>query len=600
MKSVLFFLILLLSCPSVLSSEAPFRPSRSAKRFAEKKVRKMSLDEKLGQLVHIGINARFLNRDNPRYNRLVRTIREQRVGGITVFAGGIYETVHLVNRLQHESKYPLLISADFETGVGMRLTNTQNFPWNMAIAATGDEKLAERLGYLTALESRATGVHQVFAPVVDVNNNSENPVINVRSFGEDPALVARFGVAFMRGLQRGRVLATAKHFPGHGDTDVDSHRGLPVIKLDRARLEKIELLPFRRLVKEGVASVMVSHISLPQLDSEPVRPLENPEITDYADSKVESSDTTIPATLSRKIVGGILRKEIGFDGLIVTDAMDMNGLTLFFDQGEAAVRAILAGNDVLIKPASVERTLSGLRKAAESGRLPISVIDDAVRRQIAWKRQLGLFRKRTVKLDAIDSLVSGAESRELAAEIANKSITLVKNAENVLPLKPGGKTVFLAITNGLDYVRVGRTFSNKLKTNGIDHERVVLDVRSDLTELLNARNAITKADRVIIGLYGRVRTGSASSVGIPEAAKGIVDGVLASEKKVLAVAFGNPYLLESFPALQTYVVAYGDMRVLQRATADALTGRIPFRGKLPITIAQFPAGSGITVAAGVN
>ncbi len=292
----------------------------------------MSLDEKLGQLVHIGVNAKFLNQDDPEYAALQKQLVENKIGGIVIFAGGIYETVHFLNRMQEAADLPLLISADFETGPGMRFSSAENFPWNMAVAATGKTAYAERLGYLTGLESRALGVQQVFAPVVDVNNNPDNPVINVRSFGENPKLVADFGSAFASGLQRGNVLATAKHFPGHGDTGVDSHRGLPVIPLDRERLEHVELYPFRQLVAAGVGSIMVSHISLPKLDGETIKPIASKSGSYGSDEPVLTEGTTIPATLSKPIVSGILRNEMGFDGLIVTDAMDMNGLTLYFDQ----------------------------------------------------------------------------------------------------------------------------------------------------------------------------------------------------------------------------------------------------------------------------
>ncbi|MGI8670035.1 MAG: glycoside hydrolase family 3 protein, partial [Aridibacter sp.] len=361
--TIFSFLLSFFSFSTIINAQTKFRPSEKDYKNADKLLKKMSLDEKIGQLVHIGINADFINQDSAEFQRLKRQITENKVGGITIFVGGVYETVHLVNRMQEAAKIPLLISADFETGVRMRFSDAVNFPWNMAVAATGNPEFAKRMGMITAREARTMGVQQDFAPVVDVNNNANNPVINVRSFGENPADVARFGIAFVEGLQSGNVLATIKHFPGHGDTAIDSHRGLPVIDYSRERFEQTEFVPFRSLINSGAGSVMISHISMPQLDSEIVKPLKNSIKAEYTEDEVITENTTIPATLSKNIVTGILKNDMKFDGLIVTDAMDMSGLTKYFQQDEAAVRAILAGNDVLIKPASADDTIRGIEEA---------------------------------------------------------------------------------------------------------------------------------------------------------------------------------------------------------------------------------------------
>jgi beta-N-acetylhexosaminidase len=344
-----FLLIFLMTANSLISampqnfaSKSALKPSDKAWKWADKQLKKMSLDEKVGQLVHIGVNARFMNQDSNEFKELRRQVVENKVGGIIVFVGGVYDTVHFVNRMQALAEIPLLISADFETGVGMRFPDTVNFPWNMAIAATGNTDFARRQGEIVGRETKALGVQQIFAPVIDVNNNAENPVINVRAYGEDANDVTRFGIAFMEGLQSQNVLATAKHFPGHGDTNVDSHRGLPVINFSRERLEKTEFVPFRALINAGVGSVMISHISMPQLDDTKVEPLKTSEKASYTESEVITEGTTIPATLTPKIITDILKKDMKFDGLIVTDAMDMSGLTLYFNQEEGAVRALLA------------------------------------------------------------------------------------------------------------------------------------------------------------------------------------------------------------------------------------------------------------------
>src|SRR5215813_3279862 len=253
----------------------PFKRDASSKatRWANEQLRKMSLDEKIGQLISVGVNATFLNQDSDAYRALKHQIEDNKVGGVILFKGPVYESVILVNRMQEMARYPLLVSADLESGPGMRFDDTVNFPWNMAAGATGNPEYARRQGELTAREARALGVQQIFAPVVDVNNNAANPVINVRSYGEDPADVARFAAAFTEGAQAAGAMATAKHFPGHGDTAVDSHRGLPEINVGRDRLNSVEFVPFKAAVDAGIGSVMVGHIALPQIDATAVRPL---------------------------------------------------------------------------------------------------------------------------------------------------------------------------------------------------------------------------------------------------------------------------------------------------------------------------------------
>jgi beta-N-acetylhexosaminidase len=583
---------------SILAAPAAkYRPDEKANKWAEKQLKKMSIDEKIGQLVHIGINAEFMNQDSAQYKELRRQIVDNKVGGIIVFVGGVYDTVHLVNRMQAEAKIPLLISADFETGVGMRFPDTVNFPWNMAIAATGNPDYARRQGAIVARESRALGVQQVFAPVVDVNNNADNPVINVRSYGEDVADVSRFGAAFTDGLQSENVLATAKHFPGHGDTAVDSHRGLPVIDYTRERLEKTEFAPFRSLIDAGIGSIMISHISMPQLDATKVEPLKQSIKPSYADSEVITQGTTMPATLSTNIVTDILKKDMKFDGLIVTDAMDMSGLTLYFGQEEGSVRAILAGNDVLLKPANADAAIKGVRDAVASGRITEERLNQSVRKILAWKYKLGLSKNKITPLDAIDKIVSSSATRQLNEEIAQDAITLVKKEENVFPVKTGASAVVLCITNGEDRNYVGNTLVAALRQNGLKVERIVIEERSTDKDIAEAVAKAKASGLVIAGLYGRVRTGAKNSIGLPASGEKALREVLASDAKVISIAFGNPYLLRGFPEMKTYIVAYGDMSSLQRATGNAITGKSEFKGKLPITVGKYPRGTGVTAAA---
>ncbi|HEY6066610.1 MAG TPA: glycoside hydrolase family 3 N-terminal domain-containing protein, partial [Thermoanaerobaculia bacterium] len=317
----------------------------------------MTVDEKIGQLFVYPSTGRFMNEASPESLALVHQVRDNHVGGILWYLlSDVLETARLNRRLQALAKQPLLVAADLEAGVGMRFSDTTTWPWPMAVAATGDPSLAERQGSVVAEEARAIGVNQVYAPVADVNVDPGNTVINVRSYGEDPETVGRFVSAFIRGVQSGGVLATAKHFPGHGDTRVDSHRALPVLTADRARLDRVELVPFRAAIAADVGAVMTAHLALPSIDptAAPVRTLaagENPYTDDVSEM---ARDTTVPASLSAAVVEGLLRHDLGFRGLVVTDALDMGGIVDHFDPGEAAVRAILAGADQVIKSADTD------------------------------------------------------------------------------------------------------------------------------------------------------------------------------------------------------------------------------------------------------
>jgi beta-N-acetylhexosaminidase len=578
-------------------------PSREALRWADAELGRMTLEEKIGQLVSIGLNATFMSQESEEFKFLRRQVEENKVGGIILFRGPVYESVHLVNRMQQIARLPLLVSADLEAGSGMRFEHTINFPWNMAVGATGDPELARRQGEVTAREARAMGVHQIFAPVVDVNNNAQNPVINVRSYGEDPQLVARMAAAFVRGAQCGGVIATAKHFPGHGDTSVDSHRGLPVIDLPRARLDTVELVPFRAAIDAGVGAVMSAHIGLPQIDATKVQPLPRPQgyRPSYADSEVLVEGATLPGTLSPQVLTGILRRELGFDGMIVTDALDMSGLTIYFTPAESAVRSLLAGADMLLKPSDPDATVRGVREAVRSGRLTEKRIEESARRVLAAKYDLGLVRQRLAPLDEIDRVVSNADAQRLAQEIADRAVTLVRDEERLLPLsnlKPDARLFVLAVTNGEDRLWIAQQFAGTLARGGRKFHVVVLDERSSEKEIEKALEAANEADLVVAALYGRVRTGQANSGALPEPGRRALEKLIERKTPLVGISFGNPYLLQSFLGLKTYLVAYGDMPSLQRAAARALLGQVDVTGRLPISLPNLHArGTGIQLKA---
>ena len=584
-------------------------PSKEALAWADAELKRMTLDEKIGQLISIGINARFLNEESGEFKELRRQVEQNHIGGIILFRGPIYESVHLVNRMQQFARYPLLISADLEAGSGMRFEDATDFPWNMAVGATGNPTYARREGELTAREARALGVQQILAPDADVNNNAANPVINVRSFGEDPSEVARFVAAFVEGAQSGGVIATAKHFPGHGDTATDSHRGLPVINVARTRLESVELVPFRAAIKAGVGAVMSAHIGLPQVDPTQVSPLPTDSVMRpaYADQQVFTENAVLPGTLSPIILGGLLRRELGFDGIVVTDALDMSGLTIYFKQDEAGVRAVLAGADMLLKPGDPDAVARGLREAVRSGRLTEARIEESARKILAAKYDLGLVRQRVTPLELIDHVVSSPEGLKLADEVAEHAITLVRDDAKVIQHEPGvlfrsPVSVFnLAITNGEDRLSVAEPFVREMARNGRRMDMAVLDYRSSDEEVRRATERAQKADVVIVSMYGRVRSGAANSVGLPAQGARALGALLESKKTVVGISFGNPYLLESFPKMPTYLVAYGDMPSLQRAAARALLGGIDITGRLPISLpGLYPRGTGIQVEAPKN
>jgi beta-N-acetylhexosaminidase len=587
---------------------APYRrgASAAALKWADEQLKGMTLEQKAGQLISVGINARFLNQESDEYKELRRQVEQNHVGGIILFRGPVYESVHLVNRMQRLARLPLLISADLESGSGMRFEDTTNLPWNMAVGATGNPDFARRQGELTALEARALGVQHVFAPVADVNNNAGNPVINVRSFGEDPAEVAKYVAAFVEGAQSAGVIATAKHFPGHGDTAVDSHRGLPVIDVARARLDSVELVPFRAAIRAGVGSVMTAHIGLPQVDPTEVTPLPRDSIVRpaYAEREVFVEKAVLPGTLSPVVTTELLRRDLGFDGLVVTDALDMSGLTIYFKQEEAGVRAVLAGADMLLKPADPDAILRGLVAAVKSGRLTEKRIEESARRILAAKYDLGLVANRLAPLEQIDTVVAGPDASKLADEVAARAVTLVRDDAKLLArddgqgIRPGARVFNLAITNGEDRFWVAGPFVSQLARLGVRPETVVLDSRSTEAEVADALERAQKADVVVASMYGRVRSGATNSVGLPEQGARVLSALIEKKVPVVGVSFGNPYLLRSFPGLGTYVVAYGDMPSLQRATARALAGRGDFTGRLPISLpGLYPRGTGIQLKA---
>jgi len=587
----------------------PFQSTASnrALRWAESQMRQMTLDEKIGQLISIGVNGKFYPRDSKAYRDFMQQVERNHIGGIVLFRGSVYESVHLTNTMQRLSRYPLLVSADMEFGAAMRFDDTASIPWNMAVCATGNVNYARRQGEVIADEARALGVRQVFGPVADVNNNPGNPIINVRAYSEDPTEVAKFSAAFIQGAQSRGVIATAKHFPGHGDTAIDSHRGLPIISVSRERLNQIELIPFRAAITSGVGSVMASFIALPQIDPTSIKPLLNDRTSKPSElvtgGEIVVENATLPAALSPLVMQGILRNELHFDGLIVTDALDMSGLTIYFNQGEAAVRAVEAGADMLIKPSDPDAAVQALRQAVLDGRIPKERIDKSVRRILAAKYDLGLVQKRYIDLGRADQTLSNERVMSFAKEVAEHAVTLVRNDANLMPvtLRRNTRLFNLAITNGDDRSTIAQPFVDEMARLGAVMETVVLDARSTEQEIKDALDKAQNADLVVASLYGRVRAGESLSASLPAPSVDLVTKLINKKIPIIGISFGNPYILQTFPELRTYMVAYGDMPTLQQAAARALLNKINITGRLPITLPSLhPRGAGIQLKVQLN
>jgi beta-N-acetylhexosaminidase len=508
-------------------------------------------------------------------------VTRQHIGGVIVSIGPPLEVAAKLNVLQSLADVPLLVAADMERGPGQVLrTGTvlpygidnggaTQFPPLMGLGAAGDERLVWELGRITAQEARAVGVHVAFAPVVDVNNNAANPIINVRSYGADAHLVARLARAHIRGLQEHGMLATAKHFPGHGDTGRDSHIEPLVIAVDRARADSVELVPFRAAVAGNVAAVMTAHIAFPALTGD-----------------------NVPATLNPRMLDGLLRRELGFDGLIFTDALDMGAIVQEFSRESAPVLAIQAGADVLLQvmPDDVPIVVDALVAAVTDGRIDEARLDASVRRVLHAKARLGLHERRTVDLDAVDNILATDAHLALAQEAAERALTLVRDDRALVPLE--AQRVLSIVYSDEHDPTTGRVLQRELADSHGAVGTAWLDARSDSAAIADV---IARADSADVVLFAPFIAVSAykGTLALPAPLAAAVNG-LAARTPVLVVSFGNPYLLDQLPAVSGYMLAWGRSAESQRAVARALSGAVPVTGRLPIPLpAGYPAGHGL-------
>ena len=584
--------LLLISCgPSVSTvgiQEATSEKTqpRQFSSWTDSVLAHLTLEEKVGQLIASRAYGHYFSDDGDEFQRLTQLVTEQKVGGLVLFQGDVYESAILLNKLQQVAKVPLLISADFERGMAMRLRRGTYFPDAMAIGATRNTRYAYEVGHAIAEEARAVGIHQNLAPVADVNNNIRNPVINTRAFAGDQHLVAEMVEAFVKGTNDGGAISTAKHFPGHGDTDVDSHLDLPVLPFDRQRLDTLELVSFKRAIDGGVKSIMVAHLAIPSLDSV----------------------MGIPATLSEAAVNGVLKKELGVNGLIVTDALEMAGITRGFSAGDAAVRALYAGVDMLLLPADEDAAMSAILRAIRRGEISEARLDVSVRKILEMKEWLHLDHSPCIDVEKVSDHVASREHLKLAKDIARDAITIVRNEGTTLPLlQNGSKNMSVVIVSDVDDNRtevnranypfpnepVGLYFMQQLRRRWPSADSEKLTPSSNTAEIEAVLSRLKRADIVVLPLYVKVRT-SSGRIGIPDNLESFVEKVAGLQKPTVIISFGNPYLVGEFPKAQALMCVYSDAEVLVESAVEAMFGEIEVHGKLPVTIPdKFPIDTGV-------
>jgi beta-glucosidase-like glycosyl hydrolase len=578
---------------------APPALDRAATRWVDETFKKMTLDDKVGQLVVSAFNSTYLATDTDAFDQLVEKVKGLRLGGFHVFGGAepipgvllnnAYGAVvlgqplaaaSLINRLQGAAAIPLLNTADFEAGTGFRIQGGTVFPRQMAVGAAGDEQLAFDLARITAIESRAIGIHVNFSPIADVNNNARNPVINTRSFGEVPDAVGRLAAAYVRGLREGGMLATLKHFPGHGDTEVDSHLGLPVIAHPRERLNGIELPPFVAGLEAGADAVMTGHIQLPALDP----------------------GEFSPATLSQPIVTGLLRTEMKFGGLIYTDSMGMDAVSRRLSPGDAAVRAIQAGNDVILHSPDDAAAVAGIRMAVERGEIQMGQIDASVLRLLRTKARLGLHKSRTVPLDEVPKHVGGRQHAAVAQEISKRSITLIKDERNQVPLRAAREASILYLSvldypSGWRIAAPSRTFIPELRKRWPAVTAIELSDRSTPDEIDLVRATAARYDAIVASVFVRASSGSGRMDLAPPLVRLLADlarQTTGTARPLITVFFGNPYVPMGLPTLPAVLLTYDFYDLAEASAVRALAGEAPITGRLPISLpGMFEAGFGL-------
>lgn len=573
--------------PATTTQSGTVAPASSAAvtdttRWVDSTLATLSLRERVGQMVMFWVLGDFTSVDDSVFKEVVRWVEQEKVGGIAMSLGTPIEVADKLNYLQRRATVPLVVAADLEPAL-LRLESAiythylletggaTSFPAAMAIAATGRDQDAFDVARAIAREARGVGIHINFAPTVDVNINPNNPVIAIRSFGEDPARVARLAALFVRGTHAGGALATAKHFPGHGDTDVDSHVGLPVVTANRNRLNSVELVPFRASIEAGTDLVMSAHIALPAI----------------------GGDSTTPATLRPDVMKALLRDSLGFRGVAITDALTMEGVGKGYSIEESLALAINAGSDILLRPGDdVTRAINAVVSSVERGTVPRARIDSATRRILLMKTRLGLFRQREVSLERVRNVVGIAEHRALAQDVAQRAITLLRDGGATLPL-PTGR---VAIVNYMPEteLKASRAFTREFgKLRPGPRTTVKISPTTAKSQLDSLATQLGSADAIVLAAYVRRVEGEGRTT-VPPHIAAWIDSVAAGPKAVV-LAFGNPYIIRQFPRARTYLNTFGVGDALEIAAARAITGAAKISGKSPVSLPGFfRAGDGLS------
>ncbi len=580
----------------------PIQLSKDGRRWVEKTLKNLSLEEKVGQMINIRYFTDFQNFNSDNYKQIRGQVQKYHIGSmvLTVHVDGPIllknpplEVAAVANQLQRDSTLPLLMAADFERGLDSRVRAVPAFPDAMAFGAAGNTEYAERFGAITAQESRSIGIHWNLFPVADVNINPANPIINTRSFGESPEEVSALVAAFIKGSRAHGMLTAAKHFPGHGDTGTDSHLGVARVEGDLARLEKVELPPFQKAIDADVDSILVAHVAVRALDPDP--------------NKV--------ATISHKVITDVLKNQLKFNGVVVTDALDMRGLTSLYPPGEgsptakAAVDSVKAGNDVILWPTDLDGAFNGILDAVKRGEIPVAQIDASVKKILEMKASVGLDKNRFVDLEQVSYLVSKPEDVQFAQQVADEAVTLVRNNGRVLPVqklqarpteaeifqanvKPGKHAVGIIIT---DTVRGdwGHAFEAAFKERRAD--AVFFHIDNSVAAVLTPAvlQAVKEADKVVVAAYVvptpakqvMVDGKLVNSVGLEQGSGELLRQVLdVAAAKTAVIALGNPYVAQNFPDVQTYICTYSNATSSELSAVKALFGELQAHGKLPVTL----------------
>ena len=600
--------VLAAACMSPSARSARPLPTASPTSWVDSLMATMSPRDKAAQLVWPQVFGDYTPASSASWTRIEQLVDQHHVGGFIMSIGSPIETAEKINAMQRLSRLPLVFGADYETGVAFRqrggyflpnniyLGGGTMFPPQMALGATRDTSLAYQQGRITAVEGRALGVHVAFAPVLDVNNNPGNPVIGMRSFGEDPHLVARMGAALIHGLQEHGMVATGKHFPGHGDTDENSHLTLTTVHASRARIDTVELVPFRTAIAAGLQGMMTFHGIIPALDA-----------------------TQIPATLNPAIMTGLLRKQLGFDGLLITDAMDMNGVLSRVSLGqsgksgravqgsygtinnsvslaEACTLAIAAGADILLMPSDVPVAIDAVVSGVRDGRFTQARVDSSVRRVLEIKRRLGLDRRRFVDLDTVRALVGDTANMLFAADVARRAVTLAKDSLDLVPVVRVGmaqapRVLSITIATRTD-LPAGAAFNAEVRRAVPSLRTALVNPEDSSPNFARLLSLADSSDIAIVSSY--ITTGTnVSNPSAPEPIARFMRDLVQRHPRTIIVAFGNPYLLQQVPAASSYLVGWGGFPVSQTAAGRAIVGAAPISGRLPISVPPLlPFGAG--------